>query len=135
MLKGKELQVPVKDVKLMLEVGCVYRYAGRFREARDIFQGVRAMLPTHEVADLALAGVFMDEGKLDEAEAYCRHALELNRVSAAAYAQLAEIQLLKNNSAGARQSLQKSMEISPSGPAATLSRTLLRLTSMIAPKS
>jgi tetratricopeptide (TPR) repeat protein len=135
MLKGKELQVPVKDVKLMLEVGCVYRYAGRFREARDIFQGVRAMLPTHEVADLALAGVSMDEGKLDEAEAYCRHALELNRVSAAAYAQLAEIQLLKNNSAGARQSLQKSMEISPSGPAATLSRTLLRLTSMIAPKS
>ena len=135
MLKGKELQGQVKEVKLMLEAGCVYRYARRFREARDIFQGVRALLPTQEVADLALAGVSMDEGKLDEAEAHCRHALELNRTSAAAYAQLAEIQLLKNNSGGARQSLKKSMEISPNGPTAALSRTLLRLASMIAPKS
>jgi tetratricopeptide (TPR) repeat protein len=135
MLKGKEVQVPVKEVKLMLEAGCVYRYARRFREARDIFQGVRALLPAREVADLALAGVSMDEGKLDEAEAHCQHALELNRASAAAYAQLAEIQLLQNNSARARQSLQKSMEVSPNGPTAALSRTLLRLTSMITPKS
>lgn len=135
MLKSKELQAPVKEVKLMLEAGCVYRYAGRFREARDIFQGVRALLPTREVAYLALSGVSMDEGKLDEAEAHCRNALERNRASAAAYAQLAEIQLLQNNSAGARQSLQKSIEISPNGPTAALSRSLLRLTSMIAPKS
>lgn len=134
MLKGKELQTQVNEVKLMLEAGCVYRYAGRLREARDIFQGVRALLPKQEVADLALAGVSLDEGKLDEAEAHCRRALELNRVSAPAYAQLAEIQLLKNNKADARQSLQKSMEISPNGPTAALSRTLLRLTSMIAPK-
>jgi tetratricopeptide (TPR) repeat protein len=135
MLKSKELQAPVKEVKLMLEAGCVYRYAGRLREARDIFQGVRALLPTREVAYLALAGVSMDEGKLDEAEAHCRNALEWNRASAAAYAQLAEIQLLQNNSAGARQSLQKSIEISPNGPTAALSRSLLRLTSRIAPKS
>ncbi len=135
MLKDKEFQVPVKEIKLMLEAGCVYRYAGRFREARDIFQGVRALLPTREVADLALAGVFMDEGKLDEAEAHCRHALELNRASAAAYAQMAEIQLLQNNSAGARQSLQRSIEISPNGPTAALSKTLLRLTSRITRKS
>jgi tetratricopeptide (TPR) repeat protein len=135
MLKSRESQAPIKDVKLMLEAGCVYRYAGRFREARDIFQGVRALLPGREVADLALAGVSMDEGKLDEAEAHCRHALVLNRGSAAAYAQLAEIQLLQNNSAGARQSLQKSMEISPNGPTAALSKSLLRLTSIVAPKS
>lgn len=135
MLKGKEMQAPVKEIRLMLEAGCVYRYARRFREARDIFQGVRALLPTREVADLALAGVSMDEGKLDEAEAHCRQALELNRASAAAYAQLAEIQLLRKNNAGARQSLQKSMEISPNGPTAALSKTLLRLTSMITAKS
>jgi tetratricopeptide (TPR) repeat protein len=135
MHKNNELQAPVNEVKLMLEAGCVYRYARRFREARDIFQGVRVLLPTREVADLALAGVSMDEGKLDEAEAHCRRALELNRASAAAYAQLAEIQLLQNNSASARQSLQRSLEISPNGPTAALARTLLKLASMIAPKS
>lgn len=134
MLKTKDLQAPGKELRLMLEAGCVYRYAGRFREARDIFQGVRALLPTREVADLALAGVSMDEGKLDEAKAHCRRALELNRASAATYAQLAEIQLLQNDSAGARQSLQRSMEISPNGPTAALARGLLKLTSMVAPK-
>jgi tetratricopeptide (TPR) repeat protein len=133
MLKGKGLQAPVNELRLILEAGCVYRYAGRFREARDIFQGVRALLPTREVADLALAGLSMDEGKLDEAEAHCRRALELNRASTAAYAQLAEIQLLQNDSAGARQSLQRTLEMNPNGPTATLARALLKLASTIAP--
>ena|SRR5580698_3353070 len=131
MLKGKEIQAPVKELMLMLEAGCVYRYAGRFREARDIFQGVRALLPTREVADLALAGVSMDEGKLDDAETHCRRALELNPASAAAYAQLAEIQLLQNNTVNARRNLRRSMEISPNGPNANLAKSLLKLASII----
>lgn len=134
MRKDKQLQTPVRVIRLMLEAGCVYRYAQRFREARDIFQGVRALLPTSEVADLALAGVSLDEGKLDEAEAHCRRALELNRASAAAYVQLAEIQLLQKDGAGARQSLQQSMEISPNGPAATLARELQKVSFLIRPK-
>ncbi|WP_035351848.1 tetratricopeptide repeat protein [Edaphobacter aggregans] len=134
MLRGKEVQAPVKDVMLMLEAGCVYRYAGRFREARDIFQGVRALLPTREVADLALAGVSVDERKLDEAEAHCRRALELNSSSAAAYAQLGEIQLLQNQRTNAIRSLQRSMEISQNGPTANLAKSLLKLASMMEPK-
>jgi tetratricopeptide (TPR) repeat protein len=129
------MRAPVNEVRLMLEAGCVYRYARRFREARAIFQGVRALIPTREVADLALAGVALDEGKLEEAEAHCRRALEMNRASAAAYAQLAEIQLQQNNTASARQSLQRSLEISPNGPSANLAKTLLKLSSMAAAKS
>ena len=128
------MQAPVNEVRLMLEVGCVYRYARRFREARDIFQGVRALVPTQEAADLALAGVSVDEGKLEEAESHCRRALELNRASAAAYAQLAEVQLLQNGTASARQSLQKSLELSPNGPSASVAKTLLMLSSMAAPR-
>ena len=45
MLRSKEVLSPFKDIMLMLEAGCVYRYAGRFREAQDIFLGVRALLP------------------------------------------------------------------------------------------
>lgn len=134
MLRGKEVQAPIKDIMLMLEAGCVYRYAGRFREARDIFQGVRALLPTREVADLALAGVSVDERKLDEAEAHCRRALELNSASAAAYAQLGEIQLLQNQRTNAIRSLQRSMEISQNGPAANLAKSLLKLASIMEPK-
>lgn len=119
----------------MLEAGYVYRYARRYREARDIFQGVRALLPERDVADLALAGICLDEGKLDEAEAHCRRALELNRASAAAYAQLAEIQLLRKDSNNARLSLKRAIEISPSGPTALLVKTLNKLVDKIAPKS
>jgi tetratricopeptide (TPR) repeat protein len=129
MLKDTEMQAPVNEIKLMLEAGCVYRYARRYREARDVFQGVRALLPAREVGDLALAGVCLDVGKLDEAEAHCRRALELNSASAAAYAQLAEIQLMQDRATNARQSLQKSLELSPTGPSAALAQTLLKLSS------
>lgn len=129
------MQATVNEVRLMLEAGCVYRYARRYREARDIFQGVRALVPTLEAADLALAGVSLDEGKLEEAEAHCRRALELNRASSAAYAQLGEIQLLKNRATDARQSLQKSLDLSPDGPSAALAKTLMKLSSMAASKS
>jgi tetratricopeptide (TPR) repeat protein len=135
MLKGKGLQAPVKEVKLMLEAGYVYRYAGRYREARDIFLGVRALLPERDVADLALAGVCLDEGKLDEAEAHCRRALDINRASATAYAQLAEVQLLQKDDKSARQSLKKSLEISPSGPTALLAKTLIKLADKVASKN
>jgi len=129
------MRAPVNEIRLMLEAGCVCRYARRFREARDIFQGVRALIPTQEVADLALASVSLDEGKLEEAEAHCRRALEVNRASAAAYAQLAEIQLLQNSAASARLSLHKSLELSPNGPSAAVAKTLLKLSSMAASKS
>jgi tetratricopeptide (TPR) repeat protein len=135
MLKDTGMQAPVNEVRLMLEAGCVYRYARRFREAREIFQGVRAFIPTREAADLALTGVALDEGKLEEAEAHCRRALEVNRASAAVYVQLAEIQMLQNNTASARHSLQRSLEINPNGPSATLAKALLKLSSTAASKS
>jgi len=135
MLKDTGMQATVNEMRLMLEAGCVYRYARRFREARDVFQGVRALAPTQEAADLALAGVSLDEGKLEEAETHCRRALELNRASATAYAQLGEIQMLKDRAADARQSLQKSLDLSPNGPSAALVKTLMKLSSMAASKS
>jgi tetratricopeptide (TPR) repeat protein len=135
MMKRKGALTQGKEIKLMLEAGCVYRYAGKFREAREIFQGVRALLPSQAVADLALAGLYVDENKLSEAELHCKRALELNRASAPAYTQLAEIQLLQKNMGGARQSLKKAMEISPSGPAAVQAKTLLKLASMLEAKS
>jgi len=114
----------------MLELGCVFWYAGKLREAREVFQGILALDPAQEAADLALAGLCIDERKLGEAEAHCKRALRLNRASAAAYAQLAEIQLLQENLTSARQSLKRAIEISPNGPAASLSKNLLKVTSM-----
>lgn len=112
----------------------MYRYAGRYSEARDIFQGIRTLLPTREIADLALAGVAMNEGKLSEAERFCRRALELNSASAAVYAQLGEIQLLQNKLADARRTLQRSSEMSQNGPVGDLAKCLLKVISMTSRK-
>lgn len=127
----KEAMTQDHEIKLMLEAGFVYRYAGRFREARAIFHGVRALLPNQEIADLSLAGVCMDEKKLDEAEAHCRRALQLHRASAAAYAQLAEIQLLQKNMIGARLSLKRATEINSNGLVAVQVKSLLALLSIL----
>lgn len=123
-----------KEIRLMLEAGCVYRYAGRFAEARKIFHGIRALLPTQEVADLSLAGVCLDEKKLDEAEAHCRRALQVNRASAAAYAQLAEIQLLQRDIVGARRNLKRAAEIASDGPIASHVKVLLTIASKLEAK-
>jgi tetratricopeptide (TPR) repeat protein len=135
MLKGNEISIPAKELTLMLEAGYVYRYAGKFREAREIFQGVRALLPKADAAEIALAGVALDEKKLDEAEAHCRRALEVNPGSAAAYAQLGEVLLLQNDGAGAQKSLKKSIELSPSGPSAALAKAIMQAAAMLARKS
>lgn len=134
MHKDKGLPASISEAKLMLEAACVYRYAGRFREARDIFLGVRALLPTEEASDLGLAGVYMDEGKLGEAETHCLRALELNHASAAAYAQLAEIQLRQKDIASARKSIQKAIDINPNGPAAVLAKDLLKVATVVGRK-
>jgi len=135
MLKSKEMLAPAKELTLMMEAGYVYRYAGKFREAREIFQGVRAMLTKTDAVEIALAGVALDEKKLDEAEAHCRRALEVNPGSAAAYNQLAEVLLLQNDNAGAQKSLKRSIELSPNGPSAALAKALMKAAAMLARKS
>ena len=121
-----------KDIGLLMEAGFVYRYLGRFNEARDIFRGVRALAPTNYMPDLALAGVSLDEGKFDDAEACCRRAIQLNPASGTAYAHLAEIQLFRNDKTSASINLRKALELNPNGPTADLARALLKLGDLIA---
>lgn len=131
--KGRYVQKVGREIALMLEAGYVFRYAGRYREAREVFQAVRTLLPHQEIAELALAGVSVDEGKFDEAVSQCRRALDLNRASAAAYTQLAEIQLLQRDGVGARQNLQRALDMQPNGPTAELAKALMKLTAMVSP--
>ena len=118
MLKGKS------ETTLMLEAGHAYRYAGRYRQARDIFQGVRALLPNREAPELALAALCLDEKNHEAAIAHSRRALEINRSCAAAYVQLAEIHLLRREFAVARENLERSRRLEPRGPVAELADAL-----------
>jgi Flp pilus assembly protein TadD len=114
--QGNCMQIPAKDIALMMEAGHIYRYARRFREAREIFQGVAALPGTREIGDLALAAVACDERKFDEAETLCVRTIQLNPRSAATCAQLAEVQIMRGDTTSASQTLKKARDLRPGEP-------------------
>jgi predicted Zn-dependent protease len=114
----------------MMEVGHLCRYARRFREARDIFQGVGTLLRGRDTADLALAAVAFDEQKFDEAETLCRRVLNNDRRNVSAYAQLAELQISRNEMADALNLLKVARDLRPVEPVASFVNALLRFTEL-----
>ncbi len=122
------------EAVLMLEAGHICRYAGRYSEARDIFQGVRALLPNREAPELALAALCMDECDYEAAVMHSRRALEVNRTCAEAYVQLAEIHLLRREFAAARENLEHCKRLKPHGPAAELANALAVFAALVHPR-
>lgn len=125
------MQIPAREIALLMEAGHICRYARRFREAREIFQGVAVLLPVREPADLALAAVACDERKFNEAEKLCRSILQVNAGSVAAFAQLAEIQIMRGDSARAMTTLKTAYNFRPAGPMLSLVRSLERLAHLL----
>jgi predicted Zn-dependent protease len=121
------VKIPTKEIALMMEVGHLCRYARRFREARDIFQGVGTLLHVRDTADLALAAVAFDERKSDEAETLCRRVLNNDKRNVLAYAQLAEVLISSNELSDARKVLKMARDLRPAQPVASFANALQRL--------
>jgi predicted Zn-dependent protease len=127
----QNVKIAAKEIALIMEVGHLCRYARRFREARDIFQGVGALLQERDAADLALAAVAFDEQKFDEVERLCRRLLDKNRRNVSAYTQLAELHIYRNETAEALKALRSARDLRPSEPVASLVSSLQRLTELL----
>jgi len=121
------VQTSPQELALLMEAGFVYRYARRFEQAGETFQGVLVLQPRNELAEIALAGVSFDKGEYEEAIEHTMRAILINRRSALAYAQLGEIQIFQHNKLSARTSLRKAIELDPAGHDGALARNLLRL--------
>ena len=119
-----DIQTSPQELALLMEAGFVYRYARRFEQAGETFQGVLALLPQNEI-EIALAGVSFDEGQYESAMEHSMRAILMNPRSALAYAQLGEIQIFQHKKHSARTSLRKAMELDPAGHDGSLARTLL----------
>jgi Flp pilus assembly protein TadD len=111
----------------MMEVGHLCRYARRFREARDIFQGVGTLLHVRDTADLALAAVAFDEQKFEEAETLCLRVLNNDKRNVSAYTQLAEIHIRRKELVNARNVLKMARDLRPAEPVASFVNALQRL--------
>ena len=124
------MKIPTKEIALMMEVGHLCRYARRFREARDIFQGVGTLSHVRDAADLALAAVAFDERKFDEAETLCRRVLNNDKRNVLAYAQLAEVHISSNELSDARNALKMARDLRPVEPISSFVNALQRLTEL-----
>lgn len=115
----------LEEIALLMEAGFIYRYARRFHEAREVFRGVRALLPRNEVPEIALGTVSFEEGDFSNAIRHYTKAIEINPRSAYAYAHLGEAQLFRKDEENARTSLKRALELDPKGEFGSLARTLL----------
>lgn len=114
-----------EELAFLMEAGFLYRDLQKHQESRDIFKGVRALLPKSEVPEVALGTVAFQQGDFEGAGRHYRRALELNPRSAWAYAHLGELVLFQADKEQARAYLTTAIDLDPRGDYGKLARTLL----------
>ncbi len=120
-----------EEISLLMESGFIYRDAKRFPEAREVFLGVRALVPSSEVPEVALGSVAFQAGDFAAAGKHYKRAIEMKPNSAYAHAHLGELQLFSKDKAGAQASLKKAMELDPRGDYRKLAAGLLELSDLV----
>lgn len=121
------IDVAREDLVLMLEAGYIYLAMGKYKEARQVFEGVGTLAPKHEVPQVAVANVYFTQGKYLEAIRTLKQALKDNPESAFALAHLGESQLFHGKKDDALESLKQASELEPKGKAGDFARSLLEL--------
>ena len=76
MLKGI-IELPQRDVALLLETGYLLMEFQKFKEAEEVFGGVSILLPQSEVPHMALGNLSFAQGKFDQALKYHKKAHDL----------------------------------------------------------
>lgn len=120
-----------EELAFLLEAGIIYREAKNFQAARDVFGGVKALVPNHELPEIFLGTVDFQEGKFDSAETHYRKALELNPRSAFAYAHLGEACLFRKDKDAARTHLKSALTLDPLGESGKMARRILEMTDQV----
>ena len=113
------------ELQLLAECGVVLREAGRYGEAREVFQGLCELRGQSATPYVELAKTYMQEGDLAGAEKQFRRALTVEPQNAHAWASLMELAFFKKDSTGVRTNAQKAMELDPAGPSGEFARTFV----------
>lgn len=110
---------------LLMEAGYIYLGMQRFKEAREIFEGVAVLKPESEIPLVALAGISFCRGKLPEAVRIYKKALQINATSLYAKAYLAETYFFEGKKKEAVVLLKEVSQGEPKGPVGDFARALL----------
>lgn len=121
------IEVPTEDLRLMLEAGYLYLAMQRFKEAKEVFEGVCMLAPESDVPLVALGNVAFVETKFDEAIKTYKKALALVPGSAFAKAYLGEALFFGNKKTEAKAILAEASRIDPHGKSGDFARSLIDL--------
>jgi Flp pilus assembly protein TadD len=126
-----KIQATTDEIAFLMEAGMVYRDAHEFGPAEAVFKGVRELVPSSEVPDVALGTLRFEQGDLPGAVKHYRQALEKNPQSAFAHSHLGEAHLFLREPAAAREHLQKAIGLDPRGETGKFARGLVELLGIV----
>ncbi|EKD50806.1 MAG: hypothetical protein ACD_62C00424G0006 [uncultured bacterium] len=123
------IDVPREDVIVMLEAGYIYLAMKKFKEAKQIFEGICELAPKHDVPLVGVANVYFAQGKYLEAIRILKNTIKGRPQSAFAWAHLGEAQLFYGKRDEALKNLQKASELESGkdGKSGEFARSLLDL--------
>ncbi len=114
-----------ENLGLMMEAGYVYLGMQRFKEARDVFEGVTSMASDSEIPLIALGSVDFCQGKFTNAIRRYKKALKLDAESLYAKAYMGEALFFMGKKAEAVKQLEEVSKKDVSGRAGDFARALL----------
>lgn len=114
-----------EETALLMEAGAIYRDSGRHRQAREVFQGVRALFPASDAAEVAMGTVAFLEKNIDGAITHYRKALEINPRSALAWAHLGQATVFQKDKEAAHRYCTRALELDPRGPCGKFARAVM----------
>lgn len=121
------IEVPTEDLRVMLEAGYLYLAMRRFKEAKEVFEGVCVLAPESDVPLVALGNVSFVEAKFNDAIKVYKKALDLVPKSAFAKAYLGEAMFFNNQKDEAIQTLEEASKMDPHGKSGEFARSLIDL--------
>ncbi len=127
----QKLQAPIDEIAFLMEAGMVYRDAHEFKEAETVFRGVRELLPSSEVPDVALGTLRFESGDLPGAIKLYQQAIEKNPQSAYAHSHLGEAHVFLRQPKEAREHLQRALALDPRGESGKFARGMMELLGIV----
>jgi Flp pilus assembly protein TadD len=113
------------EIGFLMEACLVYRDSGRLAEAREVLNGLRALLPQNDTVLVILGTVSFQQSDLEGAARHYRQALDLNPRSAYAYAHLGELEIFRKDKEQAAKYLKEAIKLDQRGVYGNLARSLL----------
>jgi len=113
------------NLGLMMEAGYIYLGMQRFKEARDVFEGVASLAGDSEIPLVALGSVDFCQGKFTNAIRHYKKAIKLNPDGLYAQAYMGEALFFMGKKGEAIRQLEEVHKKDASGKAGDFARALL----------